>query len=102
MTIARTRSSNANGSNRFAALPGEVGSAGMTLPLFYVGHRRGARVNTNAFVQELSQAGVQADAIRASDRDHEGINALIGTVGEPYTVHVDEFLRTQRAAPRTR
>ena len=68
---------------------------GKAIPPFFLihaGRGRGSRVVTREFAATLSGAGVSATVVAAPDRDHEGINRCVGTVGDPYTREIDAFL----------
>lgn len=70
-------------------------AAGKPIPPFFLihaGRGRASRVVTREFAATLSGAGVSASVLAAPDRDHEGINRCIGTVGDPYTREIDAFL----------
>lgn len=79
-------------------------AAGKGIPpmlLFHTGNRVAAEARTVEFAEALREAGVPARVVHAADRDHAGINRLIGEGSDPYTAEIMAFLADPRGTAAT-
>ncbi len=69
--------------------------------IVHAGNRAASREQAVALAATLRESGVPAETLHAPDKDHGGINACIGTPGDPYTKAILRFLDSPERAGKS-